>query len=218
LINNRDLQKIEIVKQARINYTEQNTRLELQGLIAADPDLFQFLDRDQSPADSTASQLTDMFQTKILRGAPNGPYHIMLKTNQNTVSPLVRVNQSLAGQATASIQAGQQAQAHPQPSPSPSLSSKGSGKRGSPIVIGGSSPGQGSSSSQKKSKYQSITRQPPNNNNNSGGTQPKARFCAYCKSVFPKSKTCDTHYPNKCYRNPQSSLYDAAKAAIPPKN
>ena len=205
LINHRELQKVEIVKQCKTNFTEQSVRLELQALVAADPELFQHLDRDQSPADSTASQLTDMFQTKILRSLPNGPFNIMLKTSQNIVSPLVKVNQSLASQATAAINSAQQTQIqHPVSFPN----QKGSGKRGNPIIIQ-------SQASQKKARQTINTNNSTNNNNNSSKQK---KFCNFCKTTYPKSKTCDTHYSSKCYRNPASLLYDAVKAANPPKN
>jgi hypothetical protein len=127
----------------------------------------------------------------------------MLRTSQNASSPLVKANQPTAPQ-------GNQVAQVQQPN-NPTTIPKG--KRGAqpqdPIIIGGNS-------GYKKSKYQTVVSQKPND----GNTAPiqKKRYCAFCKAAYPKSKTCDTHYPIKCFRNPQSKAYDQVKAAVPPKN
>lgn len=218
---NKAVQQAEILRKAKIDYVEQNMRLELQALVIPDPDLFNYLDRDQSPADANASQLTDMFQTKILRGAPNGPHNISLKTSSNAVSPLSKVPQqnqvaNYANQATQAIaQGAQDAQQNQQVNQFTQKNKRA--PEGNNIINNG-----------KKQKYsqQQGNQQPrqpnannnKNNNNNNNNNTLKKKFCAFCKNAYPKSKTCDTHLPVRCYRNPQSTCYDAAKAAIKPSN
>lgn len=211
--------KDDILKKAKAEFVEKHTRLELQALVLADPSLLDYLDRDQSPADANSTQLTNWFQSKILRGAPNGPFHIALKTNPNGVSPLSKVP-IIVNNNTNTVQThGVQNVVN------------------QPIINNTNSNIQNHKMKKQKmtQHHQQPTQFVPNNNkvrkvnqSQQPGTQQPSpnviikkkprKFCAFCKTTYPKSKTCDSHYPEKCYRNPQSASYDQAKAAVLPTN
>lgn len=209
IVARKEIQKGNILKKAKSDYVERNTRLELQALVLADPTLLDLLDRDQSPADASSSDLTNWFQSKILRGAPNGPHLISLKTNPNGASPLSKAPQlQTAGNATQAQHHG----AHNSSQQNQAAGNTNGAKSKFQKTNHGNQLG-----NQPKSKVQKNTHahQPGNQQNSQKAGR---KYCHFCKVAWPQSKTCDTHYSVNCYRNPQGTRYDANKAAVPPTN
>jgi hypothetical protein len=171
----------------------------MMGIVAADPALFQSLEKNQVANDAKSSDLTDWIQERILDDKQGSSFKISLKCNEGVVSPLTIVKNVVAQPINNNNRPQQQQQQqqllqNAGQVGTPALSKKQ--KRG---IIGKSNPG----TAQKKAKV-------------AGAIGPYK--CSYCFANYPNSSAKTYHDDQFCKRNPNSPKYDKVFAATPPKN
>lgn len=208
LIENKRIQLNAVAKNLQDIYVEHAMRNNLQGLVAADPQLFKYFDNAQVPLTASSKELTEWVRSKILYGKPEGPWNIQLRTNTGIVSPLTKApvfalpatTVPRANPTPPPINHAQQQQPQGQPQP------PRGGNRGGRSQRGGRA--------QNFFEDGEINQQQPQ-----PATIPqKKKHCAYCRKSFPKSKVFETHNQDTCFRVPGTPNFDAVKARTPPRD
>ena len=173
-------------------YVEKSLCVSLQGIVAADPKLFEMLDKEQIPATANSDELTDMFQERILNPKESA---IALKVVTN-LSPLSSA-QTI--------------------STTNNNNNSGSNKRDYTSSSGPNSGKPGKVPRQDRQQTASSTV----GSTTTQQTKPAVvktglKNCDFCRTKFPNSISCTWHNHEYCFRDPKSKSYDSLKASVPP--
>ena len=172
-------------------YVEKSLCVSLQGIVAADPKLFEMLDKEQIPATANSDELTDMFQERILNHKESA---IALKVVAN-LSPLSSV-QSI---------------------PTTNNNNSGTNKRdyststgptfSKPVKV------------PRQERHQNASSTVGNTTTQQGkpaAVKAGLKNCEFCRIKFPNSNSFTWHNHDYCFRDPKSKAYDPLKAAVLP--
>ena len=174
-------------------YVEKSLCVSLQGIVAADPKLFEMLDKEQIPATANSDELTDMFQERILNHKESA---IALKVVAN-LSPLS------SAQAISATN---------------SNNNSGSNKRNFTTASSGSNfekPGK-VLRQERQQTAASTSGSATTQQEKPAIAKPGTKNCAFCRAKFPNSVSYMWHNHEFCFRDPKSKCYDSLKASVLP--
>lgn len=203
LIEQQRNRNVLLLKELKDTLVEESIRRDLQALVAGDPSLFKKLKTGQ-PITGSSGELADWFQTSILDDHNGKPHDISLRTAAGVVSPLTPCRNSKNNNNNNIINNSPQQQ-----QPQTFTQKGGRGQKRSHQQSNGPQQQQKQSANQ-----QPFTKKPKN-------AVLGTKYCGWCKhnvKVPAKSIDYSFHTKEECFRNPNGSKYDAARAAVPPKN